>query len=95
MVLATALPCAAIPASEYWQPCAEMMKQSQSKMRRMRDRRVAIRHSQKQTLTLRQCLQETKLMGGLNACALEFVPQKGAALEDDGYNPCDIKIGKR
>ena len=56
---------------------------------------MAIRHSQKQTSTLRQCLQETKLMGGLNACAIEFVPQKGAALEDDGYDPCDMKIGKR
>ena len=85
MVHATVLPCAAILVRDYWQPCAEMMKHSQSKMRRMRDRRVAIRHSQKQTLMLRQCLKDEKPMHVLNAGALEFVPGESTTSEDGGY----------
>ena len=73
MVFATVLPCAAESVGDYWQPCAEE-KYSRAKMRRLRDRRVAVRHSQRKTLVLRQFMNNATAVSDLNAGAAESVP---------------------
>lgn len=89
MVCATFLPCDAVAYGDQ-RPCAEMTSFSKSKRRKLRDRRVAVRRSQKFTLALKQCLQNDlqqagsaadshtrKLVTGARALdpnAVEFVP---------------------
>ena len=56
MACATFLPCDAVPCDDQ-RPCVEMSSFSKSKRRKLRDRRVAVRRSQKFTLALKQCFQ--------------------------------------
>ena len=80
--MAYVLPCAA-DAGNGWRPCAEVTR---SKRRRLRDRRVAVRHSQRHTLFLRHYLDMVSHVPHgaesvpLNADADEFIPGVNAVL---------------
>ena len=73
---ATDLPCAAGSVFDFGLPCA-VSTESRSKRRRLRERRVAIRHAQRHALDLKRCLDGARmdiLQSTLNADASAFFP---------------------
>lgn len=92
------LPCAAASAwkLDVLQPCAEDYFCSKSKRRRLRERRVAIRHSQLQTLKLKEFMMigdmaESKLNPNaaefqMRADAADFYPQGSVQFDWESLN---------